>query len=107
MTYSIKELADLSGVSTRTLRYYDEIGLLTPKREKRYCPQVPDNPQNVPPINVMMMPMICLSFSMVCMPAFLYRDCRKGSGAETFCPDPGFSNFCVSYHSGERNTSAL
>ena len=34
MTYSIKELADLSGVSTRTLRYYDEIGLLTPKREE-------------------------------------------------------------------------
>ena len=28
MTYSIKELADLSGISTRALRYYDEIGLL-------------------------------------------------------------------------------
>lgn len=32
MTYTIKKLADLSGVSTRTLRYYDEIKLLVPKR---------------------------------------------------------------------------
>lgn len=31
-TYSIKELADLAGVTTRTLRYYDEIGLLVPSR---------------------------------------------------------------------------
>jgi DNA-binding transcriptional MerR regulator len=30
MTYTIKEVADLAGVSTRTLRYYDEIGLLAP-----------------------------------------------------------------------------
>ena len=29
----IKELAELSGVSTRTLRYYDEIGLLVPEKE--------------------------------------------------------------------------
>ncbi len=32
MTYSIRMLAELSGVSTRTLRYYDEIGLLSPGR---------------------------------------------------------------------------
>lgn len=32
MEYTIKELADLAGVSTRTLRYYDEIGLLKPAR---------------------------------------------------------------------------
>lgn len=32
MEYTIKKLASLSGVSSRTLRYYDEIGLLTPKR---------------------------------------------------------------------------
>lgn len=32
MEYSIQELAQLSGVSTRTLRYYDEIGLLKPAR---------------------------------------------------------------------------
>jgi DNA-binding transcriptional MerR regulator len=32
MEYSINELAKLAGVSTRTLRYYDEIGLLRPKR---------------------------------------------------------------------------
>ena len=31
-TYSIKELAEMAGVSTRTLRYYDEIGLLVPER---------------------------------------------------------------------------
>lgn len=30
MEYTIKELADLSGVTTRTLRYYDEISLLSP-----------------------------------------------------------------------------
>lgn len=32
MEYTIKGLTDLAGVSTRTLRYYDEIGLLKPKR---------------------------------------------------------------------------
>lgn len=32
MAYTIQELANLSGVSTRTLRYYDEIGLLKPAR---------------------------------------------------------------------------
>lgn len=30
--YSIKELSQLAGVSTRTLRYYDEIGLLKPSK---------------------------------------------------------------------------
>jgi DNA-binding transcriptional MerR regulator len=30
MRYTIKEIADLAGVTTRTLRYYDEIGLLRP-----------------------------------------------------------------------------
>jgi DNA-binding transcriptional MerR regulator len=30
MTYTIKEIADLAGVTTRTIRYYDEIGLLAP-----------------------------------------------------------------------------
>ena len=30
MDYTIRQLADLAGISTRTLRYYDEIGLLTP-----------------------------------------------------------------------------
>lgn len=32
MEYTIQKLADLSGVSTRTLRYYDQIGLLAPAR---------------------------------------------------------------------------
>ena len=32
MEYSIRELADLAGISTRTLRYYDEINLLKPNR---------------------------------------------------------------------------
>lgn len=32
MEYTVNKLAKLSGVSTRTLRYYDEIGLLKPKR---------------------------------------------------------------------------
>ena len=30
MIYTIKEIADLAGVTTRTIRYYDEIGLLAP-----------------------------------------------------------------------------
>ena len=32
MEYSIRELAEFSGVSSRTLRYYDSIGLLKPAR---------------------------------------------------------------------------
>lgn len=32
MAYSIKELADLAGVSVKTLRHYDSLGLLSPKR---------------------------------------------------------------------------
>ena len=32
MEYTINKLAEMSGVSTRTLRYYDQIGLLSPKR---------------------------------------------------------------------------
>ena len=31
MEYSIKKLSEIAGVSTRTLRYYDEIGLLKPE----------------------------------------------------------------------------
>ncbi|MBI9047266.1 MAG: MerR family transcriptional regulator [Anaerolineaceae bacterium] len=34
MQYSIKGLADLAGITTRTLRYYDEIGLLKPAEIK-------------------------------------------------------------------------
>lgn len=34
MTYSIKELAKLAGVSVRTLHHYDDIGLLKPCRQK-------------------------------------------------------------------------
>lgn len=30
MKYTIKEISDLAGLTTRTLRYYDEIGLLNP-----------------------------------------------------------------------------
>ena len=32
MEYTVNKLAKLSGVTNRTLRYYDEIGLLTPER---------------------------------------------------------------------------
>lgn len=36
-TYTVNELAELSGVSVRTLHYYDEIGLLHPiRRENNY-----------------------------------------------------------------------
>ncbi|WP_231139859.1 MerR family DNA-binding transcriptional regulator [Pediococcus acidilactici] len=30
--YSIQDLAKLAGISSRTLRYYDQIGLLVPAR---------------------------------------------------------------------------
>jgi DNA-binding transcriptional MerR regulator len=33
MTYSISDLADEFGVTTRTIRFYEEKGLLRPKRE--------------------------------------------------------------------------
>lgn len=32
MEYTIQQLARIAGISTRTLRYYDEIGLLKPAR---------------------------------------------------------------------------
>ncbi len=32
MEYSVNKLAKLAGITTRTLRYYDEIGLLSPQR---------------------------------------------------------------------------
>lgn len=34
MEYTVSQLAELSSVSARTLRYYDEIDLLKPKRTK-------------------------------------------------------------------------
>lgn len=34
MSYTVKQLSDLTGVSVRTLHYYDEIGLLTPDRHE-------------------------------------------------------------------------
>lgn len=33
MEYTVKKLANLSGISTRTLRYYDELELLKPARK--------------------------------------------------------------------------
>ncbi|MEK6221175.1 MAG: MerR family transcriptional regulator, partial [Chloroflexota bacterium] len=33
MGYTIKETADFAGVTTRTIRYYDEIGLLIPSKK--------------------------------------------------------------------------
>lgn len=32
MEYTVQKLAKLAGVSARTLRYYDEIGILKPAR---------------------------------------------------------------------------
>ena len=32
MEYTVQKLASLAGISTRTLRYYDEIGILKPAR---------------------------------------------------------------------------
>ncbi|MDD4777522.1 MAG: MerR family transcriptional regulator [Fermentimonas sp.] len=37
-SFTVKKLAEISGVSVRTLHYYDQIGLLSPKirTEKKY-----------------------------------------------------------------------
>lgn len=32
MEYTVQQLGKIAGVSTRTLRYYDEIGILKPAR---------------------------------------------------------------------------
>jgi len=32
MEYTVQELAKLAGITTRTLRYYDEINILKPSR---------------------------------------------------------------------------
>lgn len=32
MEYTVQRLANLAGISSRTLRYYDEIGILKPAR---------------------------------------------------------------------------
>lgn len=50
MAYSIQELAKLAGVSTRTLRYYDQIGLLPAQRQaengyRTYSPAAVDQLQ--------------------------------------------------------------
>ena len=52
MDYSIRQLAALSGVTTRTLRYYDQIGLLRPRRDpandyRRYGPAEVDLLQQI------------------------------------------------------------
>ena len=52
MEYSVNALTKLSGVSARTLRYYDEIGLLEPARiaqsgYRMYGPQQVDKLQQI------------------------------------------------------------
>ena len=34
MTYTVQQLAELTGLTPRTLRYYDSVGLLRPRRDK-------------------------------------------------------------------------
>ena len=48
MTYSITALSKLSGISSRTLRYYDEIGLLPPAdTDKTGCRYYEDKQVNL------------------------------------------------------------
>lgn len=35
MTYTVKQLADLAGVSVRTLHHYDDVGLLEPAKQEK------------------------------------------------------------------------
>src|SRR5690242_20642565 len=44
MSYSVKELAEMAGVSARTLHYYDEIGLLRPVRNPHNGYRIYDRP---------------------------------------------------------------
>lgn len=50
-TYTVRELAELSGVSVRTLHHYDELGLVHPKRSannyRSYGPEEVDRLQQV------------------------------------------------------------
>ena len=45
MSYTIKQLADLAGVSVRTLHFYDESGLLKPNRTKNNGYRVYEKPE--------------------------------------------------------------
>ena len=51
MQYTIRELAELAGVSTRTLRWYDRLGLLQPSRQdngyRSYGPAEVDDLQQI------------------------------------------------------------
>jgi len=52
MSYSVQKLAKLSGVTARTLRYYDQIGLLRPERDpengyRLYGPKQVDRLQEI------------------------------------------------------------
>ena len=38
--YLIKQVSEISGVSVRTLHHYDEIGLLSPKKQENGYPQL-------------------------------------------------------------------
>ena len=40
MDYTIGEVAQLASVSERTLRYYDELGLVCPKRDRGQLYQI-------------------------------------------------------------------
>jgi len=47
----VKEVADLTGISVRTLHYYDEIGLLKPEKTtaagyREYSEEPRDSPAN-------------------------------------------------------------
>jgi DNA-binding transcriptional MerR regulator len=44
MSYTVKQLADLAGVSPRTLHYYDQIGLLQPEKVARNGYRFYDDP---------------------------------------------------------------
>ena len=35
MSYTVQQLADIAGISVRTLHYYDEVGILKPTQVKR------------------------------------------------------------------------
>lgn len=52
MEYTVKQLSDIAGVSARTLRYYDQIDLLKPRRSKSsgyriYGPEEVDRLQQI------------------------------------------------------------
>ena len=73
-TYTTKQLADLAGVSVRTLHHYDKIGLLRPQRRENgyrvYGPDEVDRLQLILVYRASGMPLVKRLYSPISSSAF-------------------------------------